>query len=79
MTPWRELSKNILSRVRRGAAFSLLDSAIVDSTRIHGPRQLTDIYLLALAVQHDGRLVTFDAGVPLAAVRKATAQTLLIL
>jgi len=58
---------------------SLLDSDVVDSTRIHGPRQLTDIYLLALAVQHDGRLVTFDAGVPLAAVRKATAQTLLIL
>ena len=25
---------------------SLLDSDVVDSTRIHGPRQLTDIYLL---------------------------------
>jgi toxin-antitoxin system PIN domain toxin len=58
---------------------SLLDSDVVDSTRIHGPRQLTDIYLLALAVQHEGRLVTFDAGIPLAAVRKATTQNLLIL
>ena len=57
---------------------SLLDSD-VDSTRIHGPRQLTDIYLLALALQHEGRLVTFDSGVPLAAVRKATKQNLLIL
>jgi uncharacterized protein len=58
---------------------SLLDSDVVDSTRIHGPRQLTDIYLLALAVQHEGRLVTFDTGIPLAAVRKATTQNLLIL
>jgi toxin-antitoxin system PIN domain toxin len=58
---------------------SLLDSDVVDSTRIHGPRQLTDIYLLALAVQHEGRLVTFDTGIPLAAVRKATKQKLLIL
>jgi toxin-antitoxin system PIN domain toxin len=58
---------------------SLLDSDVVDSTRIHGPRQLTDIYLLALAVQHEGRLVTFDTGIPLAAVRNSTTQKLLIL
>jgi toxin-antitoxin system PIN domain toxin len=58
---------------------SLLDSDVVDSTRIHGARQLTDTYLLALAVQHEGRLVTFDTGIPLAAVRKATTQKLLIL
>jgi uncharacterized protein len=58
---------------------SLLDSDVVDSTRIHGPRQLTDIYLLALAVQHEGRLVTFDTGIPLAAARKATTSNLLIL
>jgi predicted nucleic acid-binding protein len=45
----------------------------------HGPRQLTDIYLLALAVQHEGRLVTFDTGIPLTAVRKATTRKLLIL
>jgi uncharacterized protein len=60
-------------------AVSLLDSDVVDSTRIHGPRQLTNIYLLALAVQHEGRLVTFDSRIPLAAVRKATKQNLLIL
>ena len=58
---------------------SLLDSDVVDSSRIHGPRQLTDIYLLALAVQHKGRLVTFDTGIPLAAVRNATPQRLVIL
>jgi uncharacterized protein len=58
---------------------SLLNPDVVDSTRIHGPRQLTDIYLLALAVQHEGRFVTFDTGIPLAAVRKAMTHNLLIL
>ena len=58
---------------------SLLDSDVVDSTRIHGPRQLTDIYLLALAVRNKGRLVTFDDRIPLAAVRNATPQSLLTL
>ncbi len=58
---------------------SLLDPQVVDPTRIHGPRQLTDVYLLALAVRHGGQLVTFDTGMPLAAVRKATTQKLLIL
>jgi uncharacterized protein len=58
---------------------SLLDADVVDSARIHGPRQLTDIYLLALAVQHEGRLVTFETGIPLAAVRNATTQNRLIL
>ncbi len=30
---------------------SLLNAAVVDSTRIHGPRQLTDIYLRALPLK----------------------------
>jgi toxin-antitoxin system PIN domain toxin len=42
---------------------SLLDALVADSTRIHGPRQVTDVYLLALAVRHGGRLVTFDASI----------------
>lgn len=58
---------------------SLLDPDVVDSTRIHGPRQLTDIYLLALAVEQEGRFVTFDTGIPLAVVRKATADNLVVL
>jgi uncharacterized protein len=58
---------------------SLLDRRVVDSTRIHGPRQLTDVYLLALAVEREGRFVTFDTGVPLAAVRKATTRNLVVL
>ena len=40
---------------------SLLDAGTVDWGRIIGPRQITDVYLLALAVEHQGRFVTFDA------------------
>jgi toxin-antitoxin system PIN domain toxin len=58
---------------------SLLDSDVVDVTRIHGPRQLTDIYLLAVAVQRKGRLVTFDTGIALAAVKRAGKHNLLVL
>jgi hypothetical protein len=39
----------------------LLDAELIDPTRVHGPRHLTDVYLLALAVKRGGRLVTFDA------------------
>jgi predicted nucleic acid-binding protein len=58
---------------------SLLDPGVADPTRIHGPRQVTDVYLLALAVRHNGRFVTFDAAVPLAAVRGAEAAHLVVL
>ena len=43
---------------------SLLDPSIADPGRIHGPRQLTDVFLLALAIHHGGCFVTFDTTVP---------------
>lgn len=58
---------------------SLLERDVADATRIHGPRQLTDLYLLALAVRRDGRLVTFDASIALDAVRGAEQRHLLVL
>lgn len=58
---------------------SLLDAAWIDVTRIHGPRQLTDVYLLALAVSHRGRLVTFDRGIALDAVAGAQKRHLVVL
>lgn len=58
---------------------SLLDARIADRTRIHGPRQLTDLYLLALAVRHGGRFVSFDASIPLAAITGAERKHLLAL
>ena len=39
---------------------SLLDARVADRTRIHGPRQITDVYLIALAVRHGGQLVAND-------------------
>jgi uncharacterized protein len=58
---------------------SLLNEAEFDRTRMHGPRQITDCYLLALAVRHAGRLVTFDSSIPLEAVRGATARHRVVL
>lgn len=60
-------------------AVSLLDEQLIDRSRIHGSRQVTDAYLLALATHHDGRLVTFDQSVSLSAVGSATADNLEIL
>ncbi len=58
---------------------SILGGAGVDRTRIHGARQLTDTYLLALAIRHGGRLVTFDRAIPLSAVSGAARRHLVVL
>lgn len=58
---------------------SLLDDTRVDFSRLHGHRQITDAYLLALAVQRGGALASFDEGVPLSAVRGAARRHLLTL
>ena len=51
----------------------------MDRSPIHGPRQVTDCYLLALATARGGRFVTFDRAVPTSAVRWATEDNLLTL
>ena len=58
---------------------SLLDPGVADPERIHGPRQLTDIYLLALAVRHGGRFVTFDTSVSVEAIRQVEKKHILSL
>lgn len=55
---------------------SLRDAEIIDAERILGPRQITAIYLLAVAVKHGGRLVTFDEGIGISAVRGAKQANL---
>lgn len=55
---------------------SLRDERIFDVEMIRGHQQLTDVYLLGLAVAHGGRLVTLDQRVPLAAVKGATRASL---
>lgn len=58
---------------------SLLDDTLVRFPDVAGPAQLTDVYLLALAVAHDMRLVTLDKSIRINAVRGATEENLIIL
>lgn len=58
---------------------SLLDDARVNARRILGYRQITDVYLLALAVAHDARLVTLDRSIPLDAVHGADESHLVVI
>jgi toxin-antitoxin system PIN domain toxin len=39
---------------------SLLDASLVDTSRLLTPGQITDSYLLALAIAHGGKLATLD-------------------
>jgi predicted nucleic acid-binding protein len=58
---------------------SLLDEDLVDAARIHGPRQLTDLYLFALAIRHGGRFATFDHSVSVEAIKGAKTKDMLAL
>lgn len=55
---------------------SLLDAKHFHHAHMHSHNQLTDLYLLALAVKNGGRLVTFDQRIPLSAVPGARAEHL---
>jgi len=79
----------VIKRLRDAAAtsyhefwaddLSVLDQSIFNDTRIHGPKQVTDVYLLALAVKHGGRLVTFDDAIPLSAILQAKKEDLVVI
>lgn len=58
---------------------SILDGVMFDHSRIHGPRQLTDAYLLGLATRHGGRLVTLDRKIAHSAVKSARPRNLVVL
>ena len=58
---------------------AITDPAHVDTAHLLGPGQITDVYLLALAVHHGGRFVTFDRRVSLAPVPAATTEHLVVL
>jgi toxin-antitoxin system PIN domain toxin len=58
---------------------SLVESGALDWQHIFSSRQLTDAYLLALAVRRGGRVVTLDRAVSLAVVPGAAADHLVIL
>ena len=58
---------------------SLLDPDVIDRRRLHGPKQVTDAYLLALAAEHGGVFVTFDQTISLDSVPKANDTNLIVL
>jgi toxin-antitoxin system PIN domain toxin len=58
---------------------SLLDATLVDRSRVHGPGQLTDVYLLALAVSRGGRFVTLDRKISPTAVIGGSTEHLVAL
>lgn len=60
-------------------SFSFLDGAVIDSRKVIGPRQITDLYLLALASSHGGRLVTFDESIHREAIFGTKRENLLII
>src|SRR3989442_7017547 len=57
---------------------SLRDSALFDPGCILGPNQITDAYLLALALKNGGRLATVHLCVPLRARHCAAARHLAV-
>ena len=58
---------------------SLRDEKVFAVDRLLTSRQVTDIYLLALATRRSGTLVTFDQSISVAAVRIAKQDNLTIL
>ncbi len=58
---------------------ALQDNSLFERRMIRGHKQLTDIYLLGLAVKHDGKLTTFDRSIPWQTVRGASKKHLKLL
>lgn len=52
---------------------------LFDLARAGGAKQLTDIYLLGLAINRKGRLATFDRTIPVGAVAGAARETLVVI
>jgi uncharacterized protein len=58
---------------------SLADSTVFEPAMIEGPQQITDVYLLAVAVKKGAALATLDQSIPLGAVRGATQANLRVI
>ena len=46
---------------------------------MRGQRQVTDVYLLGIAVRMGGALATFDKTIPVSAVHGATRESLTVI
>ena len=60
-------------------SISLIEPGRLQWSHVLGPRQVTDVYLLALAVHHQGSFVTLDRSVALDAVVGAQKKHLTVL
>ena len=60
-------------------AVSMTDLTLFRPSYMRGHRQVTDTYLLALAVRMGGRLATFDRSIQVSAVAGATKGTLAVI
>ena len=58
---------------------SLLDEELFRPSMIAGHQNITDAYLLGLAVRNHGRLATFDRSIPLKAVPGAGPSSLVLI
>ncbi len=58
---------------------SLLHPGVVDWNQVIGSKQITDVYLLALAVERQGRFVTFDARISPSVVPGANPQSFYVI
>ncbi len=58
---------------------SLTDASLFIPSMLAGHRQLTDIYLLGVAMRRAGCLATFDRTIPVRAVRGANRNTLVVI
>jgi uncharacterized protein len=58
---------------------TITSNEMFDHARWQGHQQVTDVYLLALAVKHQGRLATFDGNVAANIVRNGSPEQLIVL
>ena len=58
---------------------SILDESLFRAAMIAGHKNITDVYLLGLAVRKHGRLATFDRSIPLRAVHGAEPRNLVVI
>jgi uncharacterized protein len=58
---------------------SLLQEGLIRWERLLGPRQITDAYLLALAVSQDGCFASFDQRISLDSVPSASSEHLCLI
>lgn len=58
---------------------AITDESLFRASMITGYKNITDVYLLGLALRNHGRLATFDRSIPLNAIHQASARNLVVL